>query len=172
MSRMRGSGFVAVVFAIVVLPAQAQAGFFDQFFGAQPQPYYGYPPAFEPPGSAAVRHRSHRPKAAAVDEKPIRQTPTDLMHDATLRYGDAVMTESGVTIFTGERAASHDLDEFSPLQDVKHMRLKDKMALAAAVDGTKAGGLVSGRSSTVTTPIAKGVIINDPSGRSIRYVGP
>jgi hypothetical protein len=180
MSRMHGSGLAAAVLALLVLPAQAQAGFFDQLFGAQPEPYYGYPPPFSQRNGAPIRHRSHRARAAAVEEKPVRQTPTDLMHDATLRYGDAVMMGSGIAIFTGRRGASHDREDFSPLQEAKHMRPREKTALGSVdvtrldgVAGVKSSGqLVSGRSSTLTVPVTQGVMINDPNGKTIRYVGP
>jgi hypothetical protein len=175
MLRIRRSLFIGAAFVLIVSQAQAQAGFFDQLFGGRPesQPYYGYPAPFGQWDGAPIRQRSHRARAVAVEEKPVKQTPTDLMHDPTLRYGDAVMMASGVDIFTGERGSSHDRDDFTPLQDAKHMRPRDKMALAAVVDGTMAPGApVSGRSASVTIPIAKGVMIHDPSGRAIRYVGP
>jgi hypothetical protein len=177
MSRIRTSGAAIVLMAAIAVPATAQAGFFDQFFGGQPQPFFGFQ-RFGGPAGAPVGRRFHHARAV-VDEKPVRQMPTDLMHDKTLRYGDAVMMETGISIFTGERKASHDRDDFSPLQGAR-VRPGQKIALGA-VDVTRldsvtapksSGGLVSGRSSTVTMPVAKGVMIQDPSGKSIRYVGP
>ncbi len=118
---------------------------------------------------------------APAEEKPaLRQTATDLMHDATLRYGDAVMMKTGIAIYTGGREASHDPEEFSPLQDAKRLPPREKIALQAVdaarpdlLPGAKTSGqLVSGRSSAATVAIAKGVMINDQNGKSIRYVGP
>jgi hypothetical protein len=180
MSRVRRNGLAIAVTATISLAAPAQAGFFDQFFGtqpqAQPQPYYGYGFGEWRP---AVRHRSHRVKAAA-EEKIIRQTPTDLMHDATLRYGDAVMTKTGISIFTGERKALHDLDDFSPLKAAKHLRPGEKIALEAvdaACPGSAASRklsskLISGRSSASVSPVAEGPVSRDQGGKPIRYVGP
>lgn len=184
MSRLLGSGLAIASVAAMASPAMAQAGFFDQLFGAQPQPYYyGQSPQYGEWGRSYRHYAPHRPhhaKAPApADEKIARQTPTDLMHDTTLRYGDAVMTKTGISIFTGTRKASHDRDDFSPLEDVR-VKPTQKLALDAidAVRPDRARGskasdeLKSGRSSTSAIPLTKGVMIDDGNGKSIRYVGP
>ena len=109
-----------------------------------------------------------------------RQEPTDLMHDPTLRYGDAVMMKSGIAIYTGGRTASHDAEDFSPLHDIKRLKPSEKIALEAVdaarpghlLDARSSGQLVSGRSSVSAITLAKGVMISDHNGKSIRYVGP
>jgi hypothetical protein len=173
MSRIHAGGLAVAIFATVAMPAAAQAGFFDQLFGGgQAQPFGYQTSPFGDWGAPPIRRRAHHVRAV-VEEKLVRQTPTDLMHDQTLRYGDAVMMKSGIAIFTGERSSSHDREDFSPLQDAR-VRPREKLALGA-LDGSKSSDqLVSGRSSSTVTPvlIVKGVMIHDPSGKSIRYVGP
>jgi hypothetical protein len=179
-SRILGTAVAIAAVVSMTLPA---AGFFDFFGTQQPQPqpyYYGQSPRYGGWGSYrhSGPHRPHHAKAPA-DEKIARQTPTDLMHDATLRYGDAVMTKSGIRIFTGTRKASHDRDDFSPLQDVR-VKPSQKIALDAVdpahPNGTRGSKssveLRSGRSSASTIPFAKGVMIDSGNGKAIRYVGP
>jgi hypothetical protein len=185
---MSERGAFIFICAALVLPSTAEAGFFDQLFGGGPShSFFGDQPAIQ--YRAAPRHIHHPRKI--VEEKPAVQTPTDLMHDETLHYGDAVMTTSGIKIFTGERHYVHDMDDFTPLKDVR-MKPKEKMALAeinAARTGQAletnssdqnaldqksktAPDVVTGRSAAVVTPAAKEVMINDHDGKPIRYVGP
>lgn len=180
-SRILGPTLAVAAVLSMTLPA---AGFFD-FFGTQqpePQPYYyNQSPQYGGWGRPHHHYAPHRPHhaKARVDEKIARQTPTDLMHDATLRYGDAIMTKSGISIFTGTRKASHDRNDFSPLQDVR-VKPSQKIALNAIdpmhpdrARGSKPSDEVrSGRSSASAMPLAKGVMIDGGNGKSIRYVGP
>ena len=161
----------------LVSPGAAQAGFFEQLFGMQPVPQpapsygYGYEQAPRAP-------RVQRRKRVAADTG--KQKPTDLMHDATLRQGDAVMMKSGVHIYEGDRASVHESDEFVALDDAADVSRKQREALLA-LDTTRndplrgnftPDTLASGRSASVSAPISPGYRITDTRGRSVRYVGP
>ncbi len=187
MSRVRGSGVAIVVFAAMTLAAPVQAGFFDSFLGGQSQPLFGFSRPSTGYGYGGPerpyyrQYRTHHVSRGPVEEKPMtRQEATDLMHDPTLRYGDAVMMKTGIAIYTGGRTASHDPEDFSPLHDVKRLKSSEKIALEAVdaarpdlLPGAKSSSqLVSGRSSVSAVALVKGVMINDQNGKSIRYVGP
>ena len=159
-------------------PASAQAGFFEQLFGLEspaPQPA----PSYETQRPMRVP-RVYRHKHVALENRTGRQTPTDLMHDATLRPGDAVMMKSGIHIYEGDRASSHESDDFVALDDADRTSRKQREALLA-LDTTrndplrgevKPDTIASGRSASVSTPVSAGFKITDARGRSIRYVGP
>jgi hypothetical protein len=53
-----------------------------------------------------------------------------LMHDATLRPGDAVMTRDGIRIFEGPVSAHHVRDDFSPLATAKNVESSTRAELA------------------------------------------
>lgn len=168
------------VLAASVAWTPARAGFFDQLFGGPPAA-----PAYEPseapqmaPSDAPVTR--HRPrKKVAREIAPVKQTPTDLMHDKTLRPGDAVMMKDGLHVYDGPVARAHDRAEFVP---VAHADLpKTQRAMLLALDTTHhdplrgrmtPDTLASGRSAAVGVPVSQGYKITDAHGRSIRYVGP
>ena len=116
-----------------------------------------------------------------VDEKPKLQKPTDLMHDATLQNGDAVMMKGGLHVYTGEDGGSrHSKADFAALDDVKGMPKQERKALVA-MDTTRNDPLrgalnpdtiASGRSAAVANPIVPGHEIVDAAGKKLRYVGP
>lgn len=60
----------------------------------------------------------------------MRQTPTDIMHDPTLRPGDAYMTASGLKIFTGDISDVHDESDFTPLAGVHFLKKSERIRLA------------------------------------------
>ena len=175
---------VAIGFCGLLAPSVAQAGFFDQLFGGlqapapQPVPTYDY--GSELPPSVRIVRPHHRKHVAVVDEKAGRQTPTDLMHDATLRPGDAVMMKSGIHIYEGDRAKTHESDEFVALDDADTSRKERDELLALDTtrnDPLRHGAvapdtIASGRSASVSTPINVGYRITDAHGKSVRYVGP
>lgn len=53
-----------------------------------------------------------------------------LMHDKTLRPGDAVMTPNGIRIFEGPVAARHGPNDFAPLAAAKNVESKNRTELA------------------------------------------
>ena len=174
----RGAGVVcgvACMFVSIALPEAAQAGFFEQFFGgsAEPQSSIG---ADQPQSRPHFRRQIHRVMRTFSD-KPILQTPTDIMHDPTLRPGDAVMMKSGIKVFTGHRSVSHDQNDFTPLDEVRHIKPRERIALALLDikhDNplTKLRLPASGRSSFVARPIVVNVEDIDEIHRTIRFVGP
>lgn len=171
---------IAVASASVAL-TPARAGFFDQLFGGPPaapayQPYDA--PGAAPEDMPVIRHHAH--KHVAREVAPVKQTPTDLMHDKTLRPGDAVMMKDGLHVYDGPVARAHDRDEFVPLAHAADLPKTERMALLA-LDTSRhdplrgrmtPDTLASGRSAAVGAPVSMGYRITDARGRSIRYVGP
>jgi hypothetical protein len=182
MLRINSSKAALIILAMLAIPSTASAGFFDQFFGggARSGTFFGFP-TYGSDDNRPVRHYQPR---KIVDEKPILQKTTDLMHDATLRPGDAVMTSSGIKIFTGRREQTHDLEDFTPLRNARYVRRSEKLALSeldAPRDGSAivraSGDLVTGRSAALSNPVSngpivKGVMIKERDGKEIRFVGP
>jgi len=178
-------GYHRIAFMIVAtlaVPNAASAGFFDQLFGGGTRSgtFFGFPTYG---GEDQPIRRNIKPRKI-VEEKPILQKPTDLMHDTTLRPGDAVMTRSGIVIFTGGREHTHDLADFTPLRRAHYLKPNEKLALSE-LDTLHTGrtiekpssNLVTGRSAALANPISngplvKGVVIKDRDGKEIRFVGP
>ena len=172
------TGFVT---AVALVPAPAQAGFFEQLFGLQPAPVAPQP-TYAQPDAGYVQQRAPRPARRRFVETigSGKQTPTDLMHDKTLRQGDAVMMKDGLHVYAGGSRGSHEADDFLPL-DQSGLPRKDRLMLAA-VDTTRAsvaerdagaaGTLASGRSAAVSAPIVAGTMVTDARGGKVRYVGP
>jgi len=91
----------------IIFPNIAQAGFFDFLFGP-PQtqavrPYDAYPNHFRRHADRNFHWRAHnfaaRRKLVVADRRdhPVGpHAPTDLMDDASLHRGDAVMTQAGI----------------------------------------------------------------------------
>lgn len=179
-------GAVAICLGIATLPGTAHAGFLEQLFGGAPQeapqvapaPSYSYDaPRLE--HYAPVHHRAKR--KVVVDNKPKLQKPTDLMHDVTLRTGDAVMMKDGIQVYTGDdREGRHSKADFASLDEVSGVSKQERQALVAMdttrndpLRGTlKPYTIASGRSAAVANPIVAGAEIVDARGAKLRYVGP
>ena len=178
----------ALALGFCAAPSTANAaGFFEQLFGmaphpapqAAPAPSYGYDQPQSYADAPAVRH--HVKRKVVSDDKPKLQKPTDLMHDATLQTGDAVMTKRGIEVYVGEdRDHRHDASDFAAIDSVQGMPNQERKALVA-MDTTRndplRGSLVpdtiaSGRSAAVAAPIAAGHPVVDAQGKTVRYVGP
>ncbi len=174
----------------IIFPNIAQAGFFDFLFGAfQTQavrPYDAYPNHFRRHADRNFHWRAHnfaaRRKLVVADRRdhPVGpQAPTDLMDDASLHRGDAVMTQAGIRIFVGYSGSHHEPEDFRKISEIKKLSQRERSALAALdasgsiTGGQMAGehGIVTGRSATDDN-ITVGQTITDPNGRTIRYVGP
>ena len=178
--RLKASAAAAVLGGLFA-PGSAHAGFFEQLFGIQapapqtaPESSYGYETA---PRLPRVHRRKH---LASVENRTGRQTPTDIMHDTTLRPGDAVMMKTGIRVYEGDRALHHDSDDFVALDDSAVVTRKQREVLVA-IDTTRNDPLrgevapdtiASGRSASVSTPVSAGYRITDVRGKSLRYVGP
>ena len=187
-SSLAGASAAALVLGLTVLPGTASAGFFDQLFGGSPEPVpqvapapapsyqYDEPSAFQ---NAPIHRRAKR--KVALDEKPKLQKPTDLMHDATLQNGDAVMMKEGLHVYTGNDSESrHSKSDFVTLDEVSGMPKQEHKALVA-MDTTRNDPLrgamnpdtiASGRSAAVAEPVVAGHVIVDVGGKKVRYVGP
>ena len=195
----RGLAVAVVTVGLVqsmAFPSLAHAGFFDFLFGQQPsqsrpvRPYEGFfggmpgrwgaDPGFRRrTASSFHRHAqklSARRKMVVADHHPVGPVPpTDLMDDESLRHGDAVMTASGIRIFTGDSGDHHEPQDFRKLSEIKGLSKRERKALAAldARGSSTEGkpGVVTGRSAGERN-LVFGETIIDPQGRSIRYVGP
>jgi hypothetical protein len=173
----------------------AHAGFFDFLFSPPPPTYYqSAPPAY--PSGMGPRWRPHvifharRPKPVAlhhphkvIAEKTrhakLAHTVAGLMDDDSLQNGDAVMTDRGIRIFTGDAGSHHALDDFVKLSDTKGVSKRMRAALAE-IDANRSEGrgsaprasnIMTGRSAA-DSDVSAGALITDPRGRVIRYVGP
>ena len=185
-SSRAGGSAIAICMGIAILPGTAHAGFLEQLFGVAPQeapqvapaPSYGHDaPRVE--YYAPIHHRAKR--KVVVDNKPKLQKPTDLMHDATLQTGDAVMLKGGIQVYTGDdRDSRHTKADFAALDEVSGVSKQERQALVAMdttrndpLRGTlKPDTIASGRSAAVANPIVAGSEIVDARGAKVRYVGP
>ena len=177
----------AVVMCLAVATSgSAHAGFLEQLFGVVPQeaPQASPPPSYsnEVPHfeqNAPVHRRAKR--RVVVDEKPKLQKPTDLMHDATLQTGDAVMLKGGIQVYTGDDGETrHTKSDFASLDEVSGVPKQERKELLAMDTSRndplrgalKPDTIASGRSAAVATPIVAGTEIVDARGAKVRYVGP
>ena len=180
-----GASIIAFGLGLAMVPGSAQAGFLDQLFGGTPvaAPQVAAAPSYQYDEPSFMRDAPIRPhvKRKVADAKPKLQKPTDLMHDATLQNGDAVMTKGGIQIYMGDDATGHHAkSDFEPLGDVDGVSKQERKALVA-MDTTRNDPLrgslnpdtiASGRSAAVSSPVVAGHDIVDASGKTVRYVGP
>ena len=184
---------LAGVSALTLMPLSANAGFFENLFGApdtQSQaaaadsqgPATGGRRRADVIGRAHTRH-VRRAKAASdtnsttASDKPVLQNTTGLLEDPSLRDGDAVMTKKGIRIFNGKAASHHQIDQFLPLQSAHHLKKGARVVLAAIDEAThrdvgrnrNASVSVTGRS--VSTAGDRRPSFTDPNV-DVRYVGP
>lgn len=176
----------------------AHAGFFDFLFGPQPvlrSPAPGYSggmaPRWHPHAyfyarktrSVALHHRHlatvEKTRHAALSHAGPPHPAPGLMDDDSLQDGDAVMTERGIRIFTGDSSDHHKPYEFAKLSETKGLSSRARTALTA-IDAHRSDGggsvlrgpdVVTGRSAA-DPEVSAGALITDPRGRVIRYVGP
>ncbi len=191
----RGVAVAVVMVGLVqtiAFPSIARAGFFDFLFGPfqswAVRPYEAYPgqwgadPSFRRHADRGFHRHEHkftaRRKLTVADETdhPVGpQAPVDLMDDDSLRPGDAVMTASGIRIFTGDSGTPHEPRDFRKLSEIKGVSKRERKALAALdAQGSGPDGesdMATGRSAS-ELKLVFGETIIDPQGRSIRYVGP
>jgi len=179
----------------IAFPSIARAGFFDFLFGLPFQspavrPYDGYfggmpghwgaDPGFRRRADRGFHRHGHklvgRRKLLVASSHPVGPVPpTNLMDDESLRYGDAVVTPTGIRIFIGSSGDHHAPEDFRKPSEIKGLPKRERKALAAldAQDSGAGGktGMVTGRSAS-ELKLVFGETIIDPQGRSIRYVGP
>ncbi len=152
--------FVAFIVAWGGLAAvgPAQAGLFDELFGAsstsdwpQPQIVRRHAPArrhvevHRAPASggeaaSASGSTSKAPQFCSWQNQttvPADRTEA-LMRDATLRAGDVIMTDEGVRVFAGRSACPHTVRDFQTLAEASRALPRgERMVLAAMERATK-----------------------------------
>lgn len=134
----------------------AKAGLFDELFGVAAAPRFD---AMEPhrrklllrrPVNRATVKSVAGALEAASDptkrplfcswggraSKPADRTEA-LMRDATLRPGDAVVTDEGVRVFEGRGACPHNIGDFRTLAEARALPRAERRALAAIEQATK-----------------------------------
>ena len=184
---------LAGVSALTLMPLSADAGFFENLFGASDSqsqapaadsqgPMTGGKRRADVTGRAHTR-RIHQAKATsdknsgATSDKPVLQSTTGLLEDPSLRDGDAVMTKKGIRIFNGKAGLHHQVEQFLPLQRANHLKKGARVVLAAIDEAThrdigrnrNASVSVTGRS--VSTAADRRPSFTDPNV-DVRYVGP
>jgi hypothetical protein len=182
----------SVLLACIAFSVQtgvAHAGFFDMLFGTQGQPAA---PSYNAPLDDSYlqarpfdrMRRPHKHVAAELkeDHAAIKEAAktTDIMHDKTLRPGDAVVTEKGVRIFEGEKSSSHDGDDFIKVSEAPKLSPELRNTLDA-IDAHRSQPswqmgeaelpLQTGRSSASDAP-QSALAATDKDGHTIRNVGP
>ncbi|MGH1587697.1 hypothetical protein ACRBEV_04240 [Methylobacterium phyllosphaerae] len=88
------------------------------------------------PKAEKVRSVVEKPKPAAAQSAVwsyARDPDGALMHDATLRRGDIVITTEGAKVFTGKAQEQHAGGEFEPVSRSKAVSRKTRVLLAAMV---------------------------------------
>lgn len=194
----------AIAAAVLAMPFDsAHAGFFDFLFNPPP-PVQSQPPGYYS-GRMAPRWHPHayfherRPRAMALHHHPgsvektrhaklshgdrshvaVAHAAPGLMDDDSLQDGDAVMTDRGVRIFTGDSGDHHKPEDFAKLSETKGLSSRARTALVA-IDANRSDGrgsnlhdtnVMTGRSAA-DSGVSTGKLIMDPRGRMIRYVGP
>ena len=174
----------AMAAALAMVPGPANAGFFEDLFGAhstpQAPPSFGDDALVGGDGLQAPReiHR-HRKHVAMRDDKPVLQKVTDIWHDQTLRDGDAVMMKDGLHVYTGpsgEKPIARDLPRIDradvPLKERALLVSMDTIRTDPPKSGMSLDAVASGRSVAVTSSAVPGYRITDARGKSVRYVGP
>jgi hypothetical protein len=187
-NHLRRATSIWVVAAVTSLtfPNIAQAGFFDFLFpppGSRVMQPYWVDPGFG--RNAGHRHRQHRLArrkyilAAKADHPMLPLAPTDLMDDDSLQRGDAVMMPDGIRIFVGYSGSPHRPEDFRKIIEIKKLSRRERNALVALdIPGENPSEhspdevtIGTGRSAT-GPKVTVGESVTDPSGRTIRYVGP
>jgi hypothetical protein len=185
----------------------ASAGFFDFLFQPQqpaPSNYAPHPHSFRAAHEHEHHRFHHRPTTHFAHVKPERRHEAKqivlrhpkwdekdgccktreaarpapiLLEDDSLREGDAVMTHSGIKVFTGDAGPHHKINDFALVPDAALSKRARKALLA--VDPFRSRpepvaaetGLATGRSAA-EPGVATGSVIVDPKGNRVRYVGP
>jgi hypothetical protein len=140
-----------LVASLLMTAPEAHAGLFDFLFGHHdaPAPQISAPPpsvkSFRRPIVSSFRRKArsdaaHRPVkesrsgSVALCCKDGGDPMAAILEDPTLRAGDAVMTERGMTIFEGSGAATrHQPADFVPLSKASKVSSNKRARVAALV---------------------------------------
>ena len=153
----------AALFAVGLSGGGARAGFLEDLFGAfsgeqraAPSNQYTERRVRRQASSLSYIQRQHRkathspsdgmatggPEAiglcyAARQHAPDLTQPDVILHDATLREGDSVMTAQGVRVFQGGSACPHKQSDFLALADARDISKSKRGALLAIEKAVK-----------------------------------
>lgn len=103
---------------------------------AHARPAYVVPIVAAPiPAQASASPSNVKPKptrfCAPLDKTaPIADSTQALMRDATLRYGDVIVTDEGVRVFEGSGACPHAVSNFRTLAETRILSPGTRTALA------------------------------------------
>ncbi len=97
-----------------------------------------------------------KPKPARFCDKsaPIANSTQALMRDATLRYGDVIVTDEGVRVFEGSGACPHAISNFRTLAETRILSPGTRTALAQIEVGLKAPQIHRADTAVVATDMA------------------
>ena len=97
-----------------------------------------------------------KPKPARFCDKgaPIADSTQALMRDATLRYGDVIVTDEGVRVFEGSTACPHAVSNFRTLAETRILNPATRTALAQIEVGLKAPQIHRADMAVVATDTA------------------
>jgi len=156
----------AALCAVGLSGGGARAGFLEDFFGAfsgerraAPSRDYAYPERWAVRRQASSlsyiprqRRKAAHPASdgmatagpeasglcyAARQRAPDLTQPDVILHDATLREGDSVMTAKGVRVFQGGSACPHKESDFLALADARDIPRSKRGALLAIEKAVK-----------------------------------
>jgi hypothetical protein len=155
----------AALCAVGLSGGGARAGFLEDLFGAfsgeqraAPSRDYAYPERRVRRQASSLsyiqrqrRNAAHSPSDgmatagpeasglcyAARQRAPDLTQPDVILHDATLREGDSVMTAKGVRVFQGGSACPHKETDFLALADARDISKSKRGALVAIENAVK-----------------------------------
>ncbi|ARN79800.1 hypothetical protein [Methylocystis bryophila] len=162
--------------ALPMLCGPAEAGFFEDIFGGaemqsasprhwgRPRAHHARRMATPTPAKLVSVSEGARPKGgqfcplANNSSKTIDSTQA-LMRDATLRYGDVVVTDEGVRVFEGRGACPHAISDFRTLAETRDLSRGTRTVLAAIERDIKTKNLGH---------VGRPIVAADPSSRAAR----
>jgi hypothetical protein len=113
-------------------------------------------PSSPAPAQASAATGNVKPKPARFCDKsaPIADSTQALMRDATLKYGDVIVTDEGVRVFEGSTACPHAVSNFRTLAETLILSPGTRTALAQIEVGLKAPQIHRADMAVVATDTA------------------
>ena len=113
-------------------------------------------PVVAAPAPANAATGPVKPKPAQFCDKsvPIADSTQALMRDATLKYGDVIVTDEGVRVFEGSTACPHAVSNFRTLAETRILSPGTRTALAQIEVGLKAPQIHRADMAVVATDTA------------------
>lgn len=170
---------LALAAALPMLCGPAEAGFFEDLFGgaetlsAAPRhagrPRMHHARRMAPPVKLVSASEGGEPKGGqpkvgqfcALANNPSKTIDSTqaLMRDATLRYGDVVVTDEGVRVFEGSGACPHAISDFRTLSETRDLSRGTRKVLAAIERDIKTKNLAH---------VGQPIVAADPASRTAR----